>query len=237
MGVDEPTTGRSQTPTGNFGGKGQSKGKGKGKKGKRNRKGSSVPPDPQEGEGEEERALKRVYPGPSTMPETWRHKKPEVVVVSGPLPEKPEYNISFQAGLDGNSTFRRTWLVSDAPVRASRVLDNPAGDQRLWAPSDEDFWAVCQPAAEDRMLLKYRALYLEQEVRCRLRPAAKSQELIPRCWCESWIHWQCSYTVKKGRACASHFDVINPLDKTIVTRVDDPSVPEPLPVGKLLPLQ
>ena len=52
-----------------------------------------------------------------------------------------------------------------------------------------------------------------------------SNELVPCCWCESWVHWRCSYTVKSGRACASHFHVINPRDKVVVTRSDDETVP------------
>ena len=39
--------------------------------------------------------------------------------------------------------FRRSWISSDAPVRTTRVLDNRAGDPRLWDPSDTDFWSVC----------------------------------------------------------------------------------------------
>ena len=60
---------------------------------------------------------------------------------------------------------------------------------------------------------------------CRLCPLARSNQLVPCCWCESWVHWRCSYTVRSGRACASHFNVLNPLDKVVVTRTDDDTVP------------
>ena len=88
------------------------------------------------------------------------------------------------------------------------------------------FWSVCQPIeSEEGQPDSYRILSPGEEVRCRLCPQARSNELVPCCWCESWVHWRCPYTVRSGRACASHFNVLNPLDKVVVTRKDDDTVP------------
>ena len=213
---------RSRTPARDGKGKGDPKGKGSGKKGKKPAKVIGTP------EGEEvERVGKRYFPGPATLPEAWRDKKPEELVMSGPIDENPgRATMAFKQGPNGIPIFRRTWLISDAPVRGRRVLENKAGDPRLWDPKDTEFWSVCQqvPRAEDEPI-SYLTLSPGENTRCRLCPSARSNELVPCCWCESWVHWRCSYTVKSGRACASHFHVTNPLDKVIVTRSDDEVVP------------
>ena len=49
---------------------------------------------------------------------------------------------------------------------------------------------------------------------------------MPCCWCNNWIHVRCSYAVPEGRACASHFDVVNPLDKQVIASRMDEVVPE-----------
>ena len=89
-----------------------------------------------------------------------------------------------------------------------------------------EFWSVCKPEDGEQCGTLYRVARASKDVRCRLCPGSKTQELIPCCWCDSWIHWKCSCSVAHGRVCASHFDVINPLDKTVVSRADDPTVPE-----------
>ena len=61
---------------------------------------------------------------------------------------------------------------------------------------------------------------------CALCIGAKAFELVPCCWCTNWIHLRCSYAVPEGRACASHFDVVNPLDKQVIASKDDDAVPE-----------
>ena len=38
-------------------------------------------------------------------------------------------------------------------------------------------------------------------------------------------HVKCSFAVPEGRACASHFDVINPLDKQVVASMEDDTIP------------
>ena len=135
--------------------------------------------------------------------------------------------MAFKQTSSGIPIFRRLWRVSHAPIREGRVLENSVGDPRLWDPSNEDFWSVCLPTDPEKQgQERYRTLTPGEDVRCRLCPEARSQELIPCCWCNSWIHWRCSYIVKSGRACASHFDVINPMDKVVVTRLDGPTIPE-----------
>ena len=59
-----------------------------------------------------------------------------------------------------------------------------------------------------------------------LCPGAKAFELVPCCWCTNWIHVRCSYAVPEGRACAAHFDVVNPLDKQVEASKLDETIPE-----------
>ena len=213
---------RSRTPARDGKGKGDSKGKGSGKKGKKLAKVVGTP------EGEDvDRVGRRYFPGPATLPEAWRDRKPEELIMSGPIEENPgRAAMAFKQGPNGIPIFKRTWLISDAPVRARRVLENKAGDPRLWDPTDTEFWSVCHQAVPSQGdSISYLTLSPGAETRCRLCPSARSNELVPCCWCESWVHWRCSYTVKSGRACASHFHVTNPLDKVIVTRSDDETVP------------
>ena len=212
---------RSRTPARDGKGKG-GKGKGFGKKGKKPVKVTGAP------EGEDpERVSRRYFPGPATLPEAWREKKPDELIMSGPIEANPgRATMAFKQGPNGIPIFRRAWLVSEAPVRATRVLENKAGDPRLWDPTDTEFWAVCHQAETGQGdSVNYATLSPSENTRCRLCPSARVNELVPCCWCDSWIHWRCSYTTKSGRACASHFHVTNPLDKVIVTRSDDDTVP------------
>ena len=89
--------------------------------------------------------------------------------------KKPENaTLAFKQGSSGIPVFRRVWLESGATTAGSRVLGNPAGDQRLLRPI---FWAVCQPAEDERMDLKYRVT--KPHEKCRLCPGATAQELLP----------------------------------------------------------
>ena len=213
---------RSRTPVQDRKGKGSSKGKGSGKRGKKPVKVTGTP------EGEDvERVGRRYFPGPANLPEAWRERKPEELIMSGPIGENPgRATMAFKQGPKGIPIFKRTWLVCDAPVREARVLENKAGDPRLWDPTDTEFWSVCHQATPIQGdAPRYHTLSPDPDTRCRLCPSARANELVPCCWCESWVHWRCSYTTKSGRACASHFHVTNPLDKVIVTRSDDETVP------------
>ena len=40
------------------------------------------------------------------------------------------------------------------------------------------------------------------------------------------MHTKCSYAVPEGRACAAHFDVVNPLDKQVIASMGDPTIPD-----------
>ena len=215
---------RSRTPLRKGKGKGDPnedpKGKGFGKKGKKPAKIIGSP------EGEElERVGRKFFSGPATLPESWRERKPKEIVVSGSIEERPgQATMVFKQGANGIPIFRRTWISSAVPVRKFWVLDNKAGDPRLRDPSDTDFWSVCQPIISVEGDVMYRAATPGEDVRCRLCPNARSHELVPCCWCDSWVHWRCSYTVKSGRASASHFQVLNALDKVVITRNDDETV-------------
>ena len=66
------TTHRKGKGKGDLKGKDDPKGKGFGKKGKKSGKSVGNP------EGEElERAGRKFFPGPATLPETWRDRKPD----------------------------------------------------------------------------------------------------------------------------------------------------------------
>ena len=201
---------------------GDSKGKGSGKKGKKPAKVIATP------EGEDvERVGKRYFPGPATLPEAWRDKSAEELVMSGSIESNPgRAAMIYKQGPNGIPIFRRSWAISDAPIRKTRVLENKAGDSRLWDPADTEFWSMCQHVVPPQDgSISYLTLSPGDATRCRLCPSARTNELIPCCWCDSWVHWRCSYTVKSGRAYASHFHVTNPLDKVVVTRSDDETVP------------
>ena len=105
-------------------------------------------------------------------------------------------------------------------VRENRVLDNPMGHEHLWSPPTNPFWEVCR---NKNKVLQYGMAASHKE--CALCVGAKAFELVPCCWCTNWIHLRCSYAVPEGRACASHFDVVNPLDKQIIASKWDDAVP------------
>ena len=71
----------------------------------------------------------------------------------------------------------------------------------------------------------YRFDTAENHGECALCKGAKATELVPCCWCTNWVHLRCSYAVPSGRACASHFDAQNPLEKQVVACKDDSLVP------------
>ena len=106
-------------------------------------------------------------------------------------------------------------------IRENRVSDNEMGHQHLWSPPTNPFWEVCR---DKNQVLQYGMAASHKE--CALCIGAKAFELVPCCWCTNWIHLRCSYAVPEGRACASHFDVVNPLDKQVIASKDDEAVPE-----------
>ena len=65
--------------------------------------------------------------------------------MSGSLDPNPgRATMAYKEGPNGIPIFRRSWLISDAPIRKTRVLENKAGDSRLWDPTDTEFWSMCQ---------------------------------------------------------------------------------------------
>ena len=115
-------------------------------------------------------------------------------------------------------TFRVSWTTSMGLVqRTLQVSPNRFGDHKLWKTPDQDaeFWEPCKQDQD------YRALTPGDDDCCRMCP----DTLIPCAWCNSWAHYRCTYAIGPGRACASHFKVVNPLDKIVVARSDDPLVP------------
>ena len=95
------------------------------------------------------------------------------------------------------------------------------GHEHLWSPPTNPFWEVCR---NKNKVLQYGMAASHKE--CALCVGAKAFELVPCCSCNNWIHVRCSYAVPEGRACASHFDVVNPLDKQVIASRMDEVVPE-----------
>ena len=92
----------------------------------------------------------------------------------------------------------------------------------MWKTPDQDaeFWEPCKQGYD------YLTLTPGDDDCCRMCPDTDAEELIPCAWCNSWAHYRCTCAVGPGRACASHFKVVSPLDKIVLARSDDPMVPE-----------
>ena len=88
------------------------------------------------------------------------------------------------------------------------------GVEDLWVPQTASPWDVCKRDDE------FKFNTAENHGECALCKGAKAL----CCWCTNWVHLRCSYAVPSGRACASHFDVQNPLEKQVVACKDDPLV-------------
>ena len=130
---------------------------------------------------------------------------------------------AYVQGTSEVPTFRVRWINSlGTTPRAVQVSPNRFGDPNLWKTPDQnpEFWNSCKDGDN------YVTLTPDDDDCCRMCPNTDADELIPCAWCTSWAHYRCTYAVGPGRACASHFKVVNPLDKTVIARSDDPVVPE-----------
>ena len=158
--------------------------------------------------------------GPACMPVKWRNMDPSKMIMSFDMLEYLDCSmmIFFQANSQ-LPTFGRYILECSEKMRPHRVLDNPMGNENLWAPQIAFPWDVCFRDDE------YQIDTADNHGGCALCPGARATELLPCCWCTNWVHLRCSYAVPSGRACASHFDVANPLDKQVVACKEDPLVP------------
>ena len=160
--------------------------------------------------------------GPACMPESWRNRPPSSMIMSFDMPVREDGSmlIFYQANSQ-LPAFGRYVLECSEQERPNRVVNNPMGVDSLWAPQTASPWDVCKRDDEH-----YRFDTAENYGECALCKGAKATELVPCCWCTNWVHLRCSYAVPSGRACASHFDVQNPLEKQVVACNDDPLVPE-----------
>ena len=109
---------------------------------------------------------------------------------------------------------------SQGAIREDRVQDNPMGHEHLWSPITNPHWEPCHK----KKILQYGMA--ASHIECSLCPGAKAHELLPCCWCTNWVHTKCSYAVPEGRACAAHFDVVNPLEKQVIASMGDDTIPE-----------
>ena len=159
--------------------------------------------------------------GPPAIPPSWRNKHPSELVMSFTLPEvRDGYILVVLQASSQLPAFGRYSIPSTGEIREDRVMDNPMGHEHLWSPITNPFWEPCRK--NNKLQFGMAASYSV----CSLCPGARAHELVPCCWCTNWIHVKCSYAVPEGRACAAHFDVVNPLDKQVVASMGDESIPE-----------
>ena len=108
------------------------------------------------------------------------------------------------------------------------MLENPMGNPMLWSDMRDPFWNLCRQCDVDGNATgAVRCARAADHGSCALCPKAQVTELVPCCWCEQWIHLQCSYAVPSSRACATHCCGINPLDKELYGHRPevDPTIP------------
>ena len=188
-------------------GKGQKKGKGKGDQDETPSREDRSKPDPK---------------GPCVVPPTWKDKEYDDIPIVQDARPADHYVEAYLQGTSDIPTFRVVWITSMGTMSRSKLVSpNRFGDPKLWKTPDEEpgFWEPCQ---QDQ---GYATLSPGEDDCCRMCPNTDADELIPCAWCNSWAHYRCTYAVGPGRACASHFKVLNPLDKIVVARDDDPIVP------------
>ena len=160
--------------------------------------------------------------GPACVPESWRNRSPSSMIMSFDMPVREDGSmVIFYQANSQLPAFGRYVLECSEQEGPNRVVNNPMGVNSLWAPQTASAWDVCKRDDEH-----YRFDTAENYGECALCKGAKATELVPCCWCTNWVHLRCSYAVPSGRACASHFDVQNPLEKQVVACNDDPLVPE-----------
>ena len=160
--------------------------------------------------------------GPPAIPPSWRNRPAQELVMSFTSPEVQDgYTLVVLQSSSQVPAFGRYSIPYVNDIRENRVSDNRMGHEHLWAPPTNPFWDVCR---NKRKVLQYGMAASHKE--CSLCIGAKAFELVPCCWCTNWIHVRCSYAVPEGRACAAHFDVVNPLDKQVIASKLDEVVPE-----------
>ena len=160
--------------------------------------------------------------GPPAIPPSWRNRPAEEIVMSFTSPEVQDgYTLVVLQSSSQVPAFGRYSIPFVDDIRENRVLDNPMGHEHLWSPPTNSFWEVCR---NKKKVLQYGMAASHKE--CSLCPGARAFELVPCCWCTNWIHVRCSYAVPEGRACAAHFDVVNPLEKQVEASKLDETIPE-----------
>ena len=144
------------------------------------------------------------------MPPTWKDKEYDDIPIVQDARPADHYVEAYLQGTSAIPTFRVVWITTMGTMPRSKLVSpNRFGDPKLWKTPDEDpeFWEPCK---QDQ---GYATLSPGEDDCCRMCPDTDAEELIPCAWCSSWAHYRCTYAIGPGRACASHFRVLNPLDK------------------------
>ena len=201
-------------------GKGQDKGKGKGQgKGQGKGKGKGKRDDTPSADDK----TKFDPKGPNVVPSAWKDKEYDDIPIVQDAKPADHYVEAYLQGATEIPTFRVVWIASMGTMgRPKRISPNRFGEFKLWkTPAEEpEFWEPCKQGGG------YATLTPGEDDCCRMCPNTDADELLPCVWCNSWAHYRCTYAVGPGRACASHFKVLNPLDKVVVARDDDSLVPD-----------
>ena len=113
-------------------------------------------------------------------------------------------------------------MISDVYPRTDRVSPNPFPAQELWSTpeTNPEYWSQCHEPDGS-----VRVVFPGKNTCCRMLPDTWSEELLSCAWCKSWAHYRCTYGIEEGRACASHFLILDPLNKTIIANPRDECVP------------
>ena len=174
------------------------------------------------GKPEEDTSPKPDPKGPNVVPETWRNKVYDDIPIVQDARPSEDHVAAYVQGTADVPTFRVVWVTSVGTTkREVQVSPSKFKDPLLWNTPDEspEFWKPCHDGNQ------YVTLTPGDDDCCRMCPDTDADELLPCAWCNSWAHYRCTCAVGPGRACASHCKVVNPLDKMVVGRDDDPTVP------------
>ena len=107
--------------------------------------------------------------------------------------------------------FKGVCIISDKYRRTTRMSPNPFTSEDLWSTpeTNAEYWApCCEPDGNTRVMSP------GNKTCCRMCPDTWSEELLACAWCKGWAHYRCTYGINEGRACASHFLLLDPLNKS-----------------------
>ena len=133
-----------------------------------------------------------------------RTRAPSLWVMSYPMPEphKEDEIVNYHQARSGIPSMGQLWT--------------PGPAHPLWADPLQDYWTCCRPADQ--------VITAKAGPQCQVCQGCNASELVPCCWCDSWVHLICSYAIKMGVRMPLSSD--KPIAATVLVRSDDATVPE-----------